>query len=409
MKKQYTVVSISKKDLSSSIQGEPAERVPIIKIEGVNSQILNGRFELPEAKSYKDSTIEVAFRVLGIVITNKLLEHLPKSIPSDAVGQLIPYVPFNYHKHFVAGYSDRVCIGSLNDGRCPICEYRAKMFSSEEYRSGKITKEAIIGAGFLTRSAGLTICRVFMNGEDMGLQVFATPLTNEFSRNAQHNNFFDIVETLKTPKKLLSSEVLPMDYYANGDGARWLIAEYSKSTYSGSFLGKSFSKEFWKLMKITPAKEIPNLGKAEDVWYPTVKVDGNDVDGIDAIDIYGLFNCTPADELLKLAKSGMEHVLESSASVSLAKEEESEKADEKKDDGGTDDGGAVVAEQAPVEKEAELPVPTWEELNNMDVETLVKYGVQAGADAESMECAGATNKTVLRNAIAKLYHVKPTK
>ena len=85
MKKQYTVVSISKKDLSSSIQGEPAERVPIIKIEGVNSQILNGRFELPEAKSYKDSTIEVAFRVLGIVITNKFLEHLPNSIPTDAV------------------------------------------------------------------------------------------------------------------------------------------------------------------------------------------------------------------------------------------------------------------------------------------------------------------------------------
>ena len=397
MKKTYGVANVSKKDIVESAAetgGGGSVAVPLIKIDGDNAKLIAGVFELPVAAECKEATIEVAYRILGMVVTKDLLGHLPASFTAEHIGSLFPFFPFAYHRRFGATYSDRVCPASTRTGRCPVCDGRMELFRSEQYKDGRVAKDDIIkNGGFGTRQVGLVVARVFFNNEDLGVRCFTTALTNEQSANAKFNNFFDLVENLTTPKKLLAGETLPLDYYSNGDGARWLVAEYTRAIYSdddkkpaGDGQRKRPPRPYWQLSKITPTKTIEGVGKAQDIWWPEV----GKKDGAEIADIYGLINHTPAEELEKIAKDKVQFLL-----------------NPRKGSGSPAPAGASGGTAAPVHYD-DVPTPTWEQILGMDVEELVVVGSSHGGDGESLELTGASNVAALRRSVAKLCGVAMT-
>ena len=396
MKKTYGVANVSKKDIVESAAensgGGGSVTVPLLKIDGDNAKLIGGIFELPPAADCKEATLEVAYRILGMVVTKELLGHLPASITSEHVGSLIPFFPFAYHRRFGATYSDRVCLASTRTGRCSVCDGRMDLFRSEQYKDGRVTKDDIIkNGGFGTRQTALVVARIFFNNEDLGVRCFTTALTNEMAANAKFINFFDLVSNLTTPKKLLAGETLPIDYYSNGDGARWLVAEYTRAIYSeddkkpaGDNQRKRPPRPYWKLSKITPTKAIEGVGKAQDIWWPEV----GKKDGAEIVDIYDIVNHTPAEELEKITKDKVQFLL-----------------NPRKSSGGTAEPAGGSA--APVHYD-DVPTPTWQQILDMGVEELVVVGSAHGGDGESLELTGASNVAALRRSVAKLCGVAMT-
>lgn len=400
MKKQYGVTNLSKKDIVDSAAqnsgGGGAVAVPLLKIDSGdgydNTKLIAGTFELPDASESKEATLEIAHRILGIVVTKDLLAHLPPSYTAEHVGTLSAFYPFAYHRRFGATYSDRVCLAATRTGRCPICDGRMDLFLSEQYKIGAVTKDDIIkNGGFGTRQIALVISRVYFNGEDLGVRAWWTALTNEQSTMAKYDNFFDMVDNLTTPKKLLASETLPIDYYSNGDGARWLVAEYTRAVYqegkkdaAGDAQRKRPPRPYWKLSKITPTKEIKGVGKAQDIWWPEI----GKKDGAELADVYALINHTPASELEPIVKAKVHSLLNPQI-----------RSTQPQQDAPRGESGAEAR------RDESVPTPTWEQIVGMDAEELVVVGVAHGGDGESLELTGTANIAALRRSVAKLCNV----
>lgn len=406
MKKQYGVANIDQKEYTESandLGSSSAVHKPLVKIDdgeggaGFNAKMIAGEFALPPASECKEATLEVAHRILGLLVTKDLLAHLPQTVTAEHLGNLLPFYPMSYHKRFGATYTDRVCPGSTRTGRCPVCTGRKDLFTSDAYKSGVLAKDSIMKAGFGTRQVALVVSRVYFNGEDMGIRVWTTAITNEQAANAKHDNFFDLVAQLTTPKKLLAGETLPVDYYSNGDGARWLVAEYVRATYSeDSKPGEQKSKRppapYWKLSKVTPTKEIPGVGKAVDIWWPEFGKGKDAKDGTELVDVYGLINHTPIEELEEITKEAVARVLNPRKQNETA-------APADKAAGGEAAGEAAAAE--------DLEAPTWGDIVSMEVDELVRYGVAKGGKAKDLELTGATNIGALRRCVAKLWSIAP--
>ena len=317
MKKTYGVAPVSQKEYAEAAAqtgGGGAVARPLVKFDGDNAKLIAGEFTLPDASECKQSLQEVALRVLGILVTDKLLAHLPGNFTGEHLGMLNPYYAFSYHKRIGPTWTDRVCPASTRTGHCPACEGRIALFKEE--KKGLVKKEDIGKSGFYTRNEALVIARVYFDGEDLGIRTFLVPLTNEKALNAKRDNFFDLVDQLMTPKKLLAGESLPLDYYSNGDGARWLIAEYVKAIYqddgkgdAGEQKSKRPARPYWKLSKITPTKEIPGVGKAEDIWWPAVGTGKAARDGAEVVDVYDLINHSPVEEFAAAVKESVDALL----------------------------------------------------------------------------------------------------
>jgi len=407
MKKQYGVANVGIKEYteaaSENSAGSHAVERPIIKFDGEwNPKIIAGEFSLPIAKETQEPMLEVAHRILGFVVTKDLLGHLPTNITGEHVGNLLPFYPFSIHKRFGLTYTDRVCPASTRTGRCPVCDGRMDLFKSDAYKNGAVAKDDIIkNGGFGDRQLALVVSRVFFNGEDMGIRAWTTLLTNEKAANARHDNFFDLVQQLSLQKKMMASETLPPDYYSNGDGARWLLCEYVRATYSeddkkdaGDGKKKRAPGIYWKLSKVTPTKEICDV-KASDVWWPEmeVAVEGakkpTKVDGIELVDIYGLVNHTPIEELKKAAAEKVAALLNP------------RKRDERQDESREESAAAQQAVE-------QLDAPAWSDIVSMEVDELVRYGVAKGGVAKDLELTGAANIAALRRCVAGMWKVTPT-
>lgn len=392
-KKVYGVAAIDQKEYVKAAgenSSSSAVHRDLLNVRGKNATILNGTFELPDIRETKDSSVEFAVRVLGMLVTKDLLTHLPSEVTAETLGTLVPFYPLSYHRRFGTTYTDRICPESTRTGKCKMCKGRAELFGSEAYKSGKVTKDAIMGAGFGTRQIALVIGRFYYNDEDLGVRAWWTPLTNEKIATARHDKFFDKVAELASPKKLSGAETLPRDYYSNGDGARWLFVEYKRELYSGNDdkAAPGTNKQsrgpspFWQLKSVTCAKELPGVGKAEDIWWP--EIDGKDA--VELVDIYDLIDHSPEEEIEAAVKEATERVLNPKR-----KDDDTKKEEEK------------VAYS-----EWDGPAPTWQELNDMDAGELVGVGAAFGGDPEELSLVGKANETLLRRNVAKLCGAKPT-
>lgn len=396
MKKTYGVAPIDQKEYVESAAaagGSSAVVVPLVKFDGINAQLISGEFELPPAKERQDATLEVAHRILGILVTNDLMAHLPNNITKEHVGTLLPFFPFAFHKRFGKTYSDRVCPGSTRSGSCQICAGRRELFGGDTYKNHpqqKEFKKSIMKAGFGTKNVALVISRVYFDGEDLGIRCWTTNLTNEQALNAKKDNFFDLIAQLMTPKKLNAGETLPPDYYSNGDGARWLFVEYTRAMYSDEGDGDAKSKRppapYWKLSKITPAKELEGMGKASAIWWPEHGKGKDAKDGCELADIYSLINHSPAEVMAEAAEQAVEFLLNPRKA--------GEKADEQ--------GGGQAAEEP-----EQLDAPSWNDILAMEIDELVRYGVAKGGKARDLELAGTANPAALKRTVAKLWGITP--
>lgn len=403
MKKQYGIVPMSTKEYvesasESTAGGSKRIDVPLIKVENEENQneeiITGGVFNLPSPEECKEATIEVAYRILGFPVTKQLLAHLPANVTTEHIGSLIPFYPFAYHKRFGSTWSDRVCPNSTRTAKCPVCEGRIALFQSAQYKSGSITKDDILkNGGFGTRQIGMFVAQVYFDGEDKGVCAVTVPLTNEMAVNARHDNFFDLVGNLTTPKKLLAGDNLPLDYYSNGDGSRWLVAEYTRALYGednkaapvadGDKKKRYAPRPYWKLSKITPLKEIEGVGKAEDIWWPEIKKK----DGAELVDIYALINHTPVEELQAIAEESVNRLLSPKTYQTKTRRNEEDAGDK---------APAVDAEKL-----------DWASLLDMDIGDLIALGEAKGGDAEELTLLGESNVAVLRRSVAKLCGVIP--
>lgn len=392
MKKQYGVVNVSTHDIAKEANENTAgggTRVdrPLIKIDGVNeSVVLGGTFALPDVSECTDETIEIAHRIIGFPVTKELLGHLPSNITAEHIGCLMPFYPFAFHKRFGDTWTDRVCPESTRTGKCPACSGRKDLFTSEGYKAGIIQKNTIMGGGFGTRQAALFFSQVYFDGTDYGICANVTALTNEMSTTARRENFFDLVSILTSPKKLMASETLPIDYYANGDGSRWLIAEYVRTVYEDTTTPQGEGKKrkgglYWKLSKISQMSEIPGVGKASDIWWPAV----GKKDGAEVVDVYEIINHTDPEEFTKIAEASIAHIMNPRSVATPAKTEVY--------------NGSVY--------EGELNDVTWELLVSMDVDDLVGIGVKLGGEPEEVALIGKSNIAMLRNSLAKKLKITP--
>jgi len=316
MKKQYKVVDMSTEEVTESASentagGGSAVVVPLLKIDGDNEKLLDGGvFELPKASECEDELLEVAYRICGFVVTKENLAHLPASFTADHIVCLSSFYPFAYHKRMGPTWSDRVCPESTRTCKCTACTGRKEMFTSDEYKNGKIRKKAILGGGFGTRQVGVFVAKVLLDGVDHGFCAVPTALTNPKSTTAKHDNFFDMVGLLTNVKKRMAGDTLPKDYYANGDGARWIIAEYTRDLYmakddDGNERKGGKAHPFWKLSKLTPKEEIPGAGKASDIWWP--KVDKKD--GAMLFDVYSLINHTDTAVFDEIVEGSIQKIM----------------------------------------------------------------------------------------------------
>ena len=388
MKKQYGVSPITQSEYVASANenrssGSARVERPLFKITGTNAKLLTGgEFKLPLASETTESSLEVAYRILGYAYTEKLLPHLPQKVTSDMVGLLGAFYPMAIHKRFGLHYTDFICPESTRTEKCSVCSGRMDLFQSPLYKSGVLTKENIMERGFGTRMMAVFFAQVYFDGEDRGLCLVCVPLTNEAAKNARKENFFDLVETLTTPKKL-SGENLPLDYYSNGDGSRWLVAEYTKAFYGeeaktkpGDKKNKFGPRPYWKLSKITPLREIEGVGKAEDIWWPEI----NGEDGATLIDVYALLDHAPK-EMLKQ---------ESEECVALVVK--------KAKGGGHDDDENKTGKMV------------WADIVAIrDVDGLIKVGTEFGADVDEMTEIGSESIAMLRRYVAKCAGIVPPK
>ena len=126
------------------------------------------------------------------------------------------------------------------------------------------------------------------------------------------------------------------------------------------------------------------MGAAKDIWWTEV----GKKDSIELVDILGLLNFTPKEELEKAAEDKLERLLN---------------PPKKQAPGNTGDAasGATGGERE------KLDAPTWEELVGMDIDGLVRYGVAFGGDETSLSSVGAVNPAALRRSVAKLCGVTP--
>lgn len=392
-KGRYGVVSnVNQEDYvnsSSAMSGTKKEDVPLIKIDGIND-FLEGAFDLPKASESKEKVIEVGFRILGFPVTEKLLSHLPTAIQSDQIGNLLPFLPFAYHKRFGETYSDRICSLSVRAGKCPICTGRKELFASPEYEEGLIDKTDIMkDTGFGTRTVALFFAMVYYDGEITGPHPVVVNLTNEKATMGDKDNFFDLIEDAATPKTLRQADVLPLDYYADGEGSRWLITEYKRTLYTGS----KGSYPFWKISSVTPVKQLGD-SDAADVWWP--EIDGEDGAGV--IDVFEVLNMPDRAELEVIASSSVNFVLRKAGK---GKGGTSDVSDDTKPDRSPDSSKRKT-------QDVDLETITWEDLTEMDADALVDVGCEAGGDAEELELLGEANESRLRRTIAKMLGIKPS-
>jgi hypothetical protein len=395
MKKQYKPLDTSIADCQASVSnnraGGTAVKVPLLKVGGTNKQLVGGGvFELPNVKDCEDMTVQVAFRILGMPITKEWLPHIsPEMATYENVGMLASFYPFAYHKRIGATYSDRVCTDSTRTlPRCPACKARYELLQSPEVKSGAIPKGVITkDAGFGTKLVNMFVAHTYMDGEYKGICAVATPATFTASANVKRDNFFDLIEALMTPKKLMVSETLPRDYYCDGDGARWIVTEYTRAFYDGGSdkveAGKKHRpRPYWKLSKLTPCLEIAGVGKASELWWP--EVDGEC--GEDLFKPMELLNFTDADEMVTIVEEAVERVLKPQGKQFVVETKNYK----------TSDGGSNVE------------LPTWAELSDMSVAELVELGVSLGGDQDSLDLIGKANAPLLRRNIAKMCGIKPT-
>jgi len=396
MKKSYEVIDdVTAEDMSeeatnNTAGGGTAVERPFVKVDGVNEGIIDGFFTLPDVKEYEESTIQVAHRVLGFPMTAELLNHMPRNVTAGHIGKLSPMVPFAYHKRFGDTWTSRICPESLRTDKCRACTARKSLFGCEEYKSGKIPKDAILkDGGFGTKLAALMISRTFVNDEDLGIQAHVMARTNPKAPSAVKDNFFDLVKAAKTKKKLMVGEVLPFDYFGDGDGARWIVADYTRTLFNpdakeGEAPKKGKGHPYWKLTSISVMKEIDGYGKAKDIWWPQ----DDDTDSTEVIDIYALFNMTDNKELDAIATKAEAYVMRLAGKpVRGAKQE-----------------------AAPARQPQEgYELPSWTELAAMDVDDLLIVGEALGGDMTPLRLVGKVNPLALRKAIATLGGIKPTR
>ena len=393
MKKTYGVVDVSAEEIAAETAnntaggGSAVER-PLLKIDGVNVEIIEGLFDLPDVKECEAATLQIGLRILGFPVTEKLLNHLPTNVTSEHLGCLVPQLPFCYHKRISDTWSDHICPESTRTNKCRACKARKELFTSEEYKSGVIQKDAILkDGGFGTRHTALIIARVFYDDQDMGIRALTVAVTNPKSTTSRKENFFDLIAQLKTKKKLSVSESLPTDYYSNGDGARWLIADYTRAIYQpdGEKDKKSKGHPYWKLSAIGHREEIEGVGKACDIWWP--EVDGED--GAEIVDVYELLNMTPKEEFDAIAEAAYNAVLDSKGGNSSSTKDNASA------------GESVIDEN--------YVMPNWTELNNMTPAELVEVGIcKAGeGEREVLELLVKANPATLLRSVAKLGGVKP--
>lgn len=394
MKKQYKVKDISAQEYSEAAAdnraGASAVDIPLLVLNGENAKAVpGGIFELPSVKDTDKQTLEIAYRILGMVITPSLLNHLPaEHFDSDDVGTLLAHFPFEYHRRFGPTYSNRVCSDSTRTRPCAACKARAGLFRKDSPYADKIGKHDILDAGFGTKHVSVFVAHVWFDGEDRGICLCSVPRSNPHSKNKKNNSFFDRIDVLKTPKKLMASEVLPIDYFGYGGGARWITAEYKRSVYTPEDAAttvdgkrKSRGGEYWELLDVKSAKEVDGIGKASEIWWPTV---GKQT-GEEFFDVHAALNFPDPEELQKAVEDSIKHMLDRNVP------QLSSEASVYKTESGT-----------PVK------VPTWQELNEMPLEKLLIVGQSLGGDIESLTLIGENNIALLRRNLAKMMGVKPT-
>lgn len=394
MKKQYKVKDISTKAFAEAAAenhaGVSAVDVPLVVLDGKNSEAVpGGVFALPNVKETDKETLEIGYRILGMLITPELLNHLPaRDFDGSDIGNLLAYFPFEYHKRFGETYSNRVCSESTRTCKCPICDARAKLFRKDSPHADIIRKGDIIGAGFGTKHVATFVAHVCFDGEDRGVCLCTVPLSNPFAKNQKHNSFFDRIDALKTPKRLHASETLPVDYFSCGDGARWITAEYKRSRYtpddaSATVDGKKSNRggDYWELIEVGSTKEIVGLGDASDIWWPSVGKES----GEELFNVHQALNLTDVEELKAITENAVNHLI-SRCSPQVSAQTTTYKS-----------GASVNAETS----------ITWEDLTSMDLEDLVSVGVRMGGDEESLTLIGENNCALLRRNIAKICNIKP--
>lgn len=407
-KSRYGVVTTDQSTyVASAMATGSSSRVdiPLIKIEGVNIDVLDNQFELPKARDYEEDSLEIGFRILGFPVTEKLLNHLPTAIQSDQIGNLLPFFPFSFHRRFGDTFSDRVCTTSVRAGACPICKYRRELFRSPEFERGSIDKYDIMGANFGTRAVAVFFAMIYFDGEVTGPHPTVVNLTNEKSSMARFDNFFDLVDKLTTPKRLIKDDVLPLDYYADGEGSRWLIAEYTRAIYAGESTTPASTKPrkggypYWKLSSISPVEEL--MGEhAADIWWPDVETDDGVEDGAKVVDVFDVLNVPDLEEIQKIADDAAKYLLRKNKDDTTGVDwidkdiDDEEEGDDIKDD---------------PRVSYDLDSLTWSDLVEMNADELVEVGEDAGGDAEELELLGVANESRLRRSVAKMLDIKPSR
>ncbi len=403
--RSYGVASIAASDMvAAANKGRGAEAVqrPVIKIDDYNQRFLGDIFELPDPKNHEEDQIQVAYRILGFPLTEKLMNHMHGNITSDDLNRLIPFYPFSFHRRFGKTYTDRVCPSSTRTSDCPICEGRRELFGSIEYERNLINKDDIMGASFGTRSVCVFFAYIYVDGAVIGPNAVMVNVTNPMARHKRKDNFFDLVDDLTKGGQIITSEQLPDNYYDYGDSGRWLVATYNRAIYAGDGGGSATNPKprktghpYWKLAKITPVQSIEDYDAAE-IWWPEVEEsDSGETDVTFLVDPYEVINHTPDDELDKIAKDAIDYVLRKASGAKELIDDGDDDGDDDFDD--RDDGG--VTNHSGI---------TWAELSEMDEDELIDVGVDAGGDEDQLETLADSNIAALRRNVAKLIGVSPT-
>ena len=377
----------------TGVGGGKAVKVPLVHLpEGCdNAKVLDGVFELPPASEYEGETLEVAYRIAGFPITDRLLPHLPQEITTEHIGAFMKYMPFQFHRRFGDTYSDRVCPSSTRTAKCGACARRKDLFFSNDYKNQKLTKDAILDAGFGTTCAAVFFARVVMDGNDLGWRICTTGITNPKATKAKREYLFDRIAAAVSIKKTMAGESLPKNFHLNGSESRWIVATYTKAVYSnasdGSDAGSSTEKKkfnrsrpYWNLTGIAPVKEIEGVGKAEDIWWPEV----GGVPGEEIVSPYDALNMPDAGELTAIAEAAYERLMNPKPkTVAVA-----QAADTGREEYAAD--GAV----------------TWEKIVAAGRESLLAMAaLSPNGDTETLRLVPDDN--AIRRAVAKLHGITP--
>lgn len=394
MSGKYKVAPVSASEYvesASEIKTESGGRIerPMFRFRGANAELITGgHFQLPKASEVDAKTISVAYRVLGFVISKDLLAHLPDKVMAESVGYLGAMYVFQMHRRFGTRWTDYVCPASTRTSKCPICDGRFALFTGDEYKQGKISKQDVMGAGFGTRLRAIFFARVCDHeGVDRGICTVDVPVTNEMSKTKRNDNFFDLVDALTSVKNVHQVvDPMPHDYFADGSGARWLIAEYNKAEYTRDGAEGDGKRGrggmYWALSRITPFDNVKTIGDAKDIWWPKVKVGGKMVDGAEAVDVYDILDHETPEALGAVVEETTRSIL------SPRRQEPSPRND------GHADGVALKV--------------TWGELAAIsDADYLVRLGCDAGGDADEIMQIANESLSLARRHVARLLGITP--